>query len=555
MKNLLNRRKFLKASALSAAGAAIASCTPAQPATGGQTPGATTPPKGSVTLVISRGEHPSQPILQDAPAHLAQAEATGVKLTFQPVPGADYTTKLKLWMSTKQVPDIIYAGFNDIRDFADPSVFMPVMPLVEQYAPNVKKYLEAYPTAVKKLKMNGDLFILPATSYNTKLLAPMPCIRQDLLDKIGAPVPDTFDKMAEVLAEIKKANPDVLGWTARKPGAQSGIKRQLMISAYPYGAGVGGWSRGVDALYWEETVGGGTWLYGQIHDEFKDVLAFFSKLYADKLLDPDFAITTADQWHEKNSAGKGVLAWDNFSFCVRWNQALRGIQPDATWTPIPIPAGKKGARQNDYSGFAGSGGGYCISANCKNPEEAIKLFDWKLSPIGLDTSSWGIQDTHYTLTGSRPDSITDYSTDNMEKVMSKTQRALKPEIVAEYGAKADPFRSYQSATGTGQLDFALLWDDAVIYTWDVPGEADAWYAMSSSDPGLHPEVMLPSFNADESERLKQTFTDVGAILDPLIDKVITGQASMADWDKGVADAKKAGAEDLEKIHNEAEARG
>ncbi len=30
---------------------------------------------------------------------------------------------------------------------------------------------------------------------------------------------------------------------------------------------------------------------------------------------------------------------------------------------------------------------------------------------------------------------------------------------------------------------------------------------------------------------------------------------MADWDKGVEAAKKAGAEDIEKIHNEAEARG
>ena len=57
---------------------------------------------------------------------------------------------------------------------------------------------------------------------------------------------------------------------------------------------------------------------------------------------------------------------------------------------------------------------------------------------------------------------------------------LKPEIVEKYKTKADPFRSYQSDTGTGQLDFGLLWDDAVIYTWDAPGETDAWYAMSAS---------------------------------------------------------------------------
>ena len=145
---------------------------------------------------------------------------------------------------------------------------------------------------------------------------------------------------------------------------------------------------------------------------------YFAKLYKEQLLDPDFAIVTPDQWHEKNSSGKGVMAWDNFSFCVRWNQAIRGADPKATWTPIPIPKGTKGARQNDYSGFAGSGGGWCIGANCKNPERAIEVLDWKLTPIGLDTCSWGIQDTHYTLKGSRPDTITDYSTANLQKLFA-----------------------------------------------------------------------------------------------------------------------------------------
>ena len=141
------------------------------------------------------------------------------------------------------------------------------------------------------------------------------------------------------------------------------------------------------------------------------------------------------------------------------------------------------------------------------------------------------------------------------EALCRRDHALKPEIVEKYKTKADPFRSYQSDTGTGQLDFGFLWDDAVIYTWDAPGEADAWYAMSSSDKGLHPEVMVPSFTKEESDNLKKIQTAVNAIMDPAIDKVVIGQATMADWDKAVQDAIKAGAPDLEKIYNEAEARG
>lgn len=555
MSRKITRRRFLEVSALAAVGAVAAGCKPAPtaaPSTVGTQAPVSAPPTAAsrpvVELVISRGEHPSQPILQDAPAHIAQGEAVGVKLNFQPVPAADYGAKLQVWMATKQVPDIVRAGFSEIRDYADPSVFRPVLPLIEEYGPNLKKYLSAYPDEVKKLTMGGHLFIIPATSYNTKLLAPMPCIRKDLLDEIGMSVPRDFEELYQALKELKRANPQTLGWTAR-----GGIKRTFMIVAYPFGSGLGGWMRGIDVPYWEPTEN--KWLYGPIHPEFVDVLDYLARLYKEQLLDPDIAATTPDQWHEKNGSGKGLFTWDNFSFCVRWNKAVRELDPKATWTPIPTVKGSKGARQNDYSGFAGSGGGWCISANCKYPERAIELLDWKLTPVGLDTCSWGIQDVHYSLSGQRPDSIEDYTTAALEKVMDKRQRALKPDVLAEYATKADPFRSFQSDTGTGQLDFGLLWDDAVIYSWDAPGEADAWYEMSSADPGLHPEVMVPSFTKEETARLKQILADVNVIIDPAIEKVVTGQAGLSDFAKAVEDAIKAGARELEDIYNEAEVRG
>jgi len=557
MSNTISRRQFLQMSSVATLGLAIAACAPAAaPAAPGASSGAATGSTAAeaITFVVTRGEHPSQPILQNAPVHLATTEATGVKLNFQPVPQADYAAKQQVWMATQQVPDLMHAGFNGIRDFADPTVFAPVLPLIDQYAPNLKRYMATHADTVKRLHMNGDLFIVPATSYNTKLLAPMPMVRKDLLDAVGLPLPETFDDLHTVLTELKKANPSVAGWTNRQAGTQSGIKRAMMIVAYPYGSGVGGWSRGIDNLYWEEEVEGGKWLYGQIHPEFKDVLAFFATLYKEGLIDPGFSNTTPDQWHEKNSSNSGVFSWDNFSFCVRWNQALRESNPDATWTPMPIIKGARGGRQNDYSGFAGSGAGWTISASCADPRRAIELLDWKISPEGMDTNSWGIEGTHYTRSGDRPATIEDYTTENLEALFAPGSRVLTDEIIAQYAEKADPFRSYQSEIGAGQLDFAVLWDDHVIYTWDDPGESDAWYTMSRSDPSLHAEVLAPSFTGEETERLKQIQTDVNAILDPMIDKVVIGQATLDEYDAAVQSAIAAGAQELEEIYNAAEAR-
>ena len=571
MDNTVSRRRFLTTSAAVAVGVALSACgatptatpVPATPTKAGAAPTAApaaptaVPTRATVELVVVKSEHPLQPIVQDAPAHLEVTKLTGVKMNFQPIPAADWPTKEKLWMSTKQVPDLMYAAFVDLPDYASPSVFQPILPLVDKYAPNLKKYFASYPDAIKKMKTNGDLYIVPATSLNTKLLAPMPSIRTDLLDKIGMKVPTTFDELHTALTELKKANPDVLGWTTRCTPPPSGIKRELMIVGYSFGCGCGAWAKTANNLYWEETAnsGKGAWWYGEIHPEFKDVLAYFATLYKEKLIDPDIAVSTADQWNQKNGSGKGVFSWDNFSLLVGQNKAIRALDPKATWAPIPVIKGAKGGRQNDYSLFAGSGGGWTIGAGCKNPDRAIQLLDWMVTPLGIDLRSWGIQDKQYTLSGTRPASIDDYTQANLSKLWPKDSRKLTQAVIDQYKTKSDPFRTFQGETGIGQLDFATLWDDTVIYTWDAPGETDSWYAMSGSDKSLHPEVMTPSFTADESSKIKQIMTDIGTIIDPAIDKVVLGQATMADWDKAVADAIKAGAQDMEKIYNDAEARG
>ena len=73
--------------------------------------------KPAVELILARGEHPRSRSC-GAPAHVATSRATGAKLTFQPVPDADWLAKQKVWMATKQVPDIMRSAFAEIRDFA-----------------------------------------------------------------------------------------------------------------------------------------------------------------------------------------------------------------------------------------------------------------------------------------------------------------------------------------------------------------------------------------------------------------------------------------------------
>jgi len=549
----LTRRAFVEATTLAAASAALAACVPpAAPAPTTEVPAQASeaaPAPGQIIgeITITRGEHPSQPIVPDAPAHLATTEATGIRMNWQPVPSADYPGKLRVWLATKQVPDLTRATVADVRDFADPSVLQPLMPLLDKYGPNLKRYMEANPE-VNRWLINGEHYLIPVLHYNWERSAPMPCIRKDLLDKAGLSAPEDFDQLHETLAELKKANPDAIGWTNR-----NGIKRLLMLISYPMGSGLGGWFKGRDVPYFDKDVDGGKWLYGPIHPEFKEVLAYFARMYEEDILDPDIATTTSEQWHERNSS-KALFTWDNYGFATRWNTAFRTADPSITtgpWDVLPTIKGPKGPRQNDFANFEG---GWCVSAACKNPEWVIKVLDWQITPIGLDITNWGIEGVHYTLKGPRPDKIEDYTLPGVNKVMPNAYRELLPAIVEKYKNEPQPGYNFMSETGTGLLDLTVLACSGIGRVWEVPGQREAWIATAEADPGLHREVLMPPFDAAEIEQLKKLQTDVNNIMDPALEKVVLGQMTLADYDKEVAAAIKAGAQDIERIYNEAEAR-
>jgi putative aldouronate transport system substrate-binding protein len=542
MAKQITRRAFLQSAAVASLGAALGAC--ATPTAESPTQGEEVP-KGEATkeiveIIIAMGEG-SPGIIEDAPAHLKEAEATGTRLRFQTVGGDDWGAKQKTLLATGQVPDLMDASPQDIRDFADPKVLTPIMPLIEEHAPNLKRYLEAYPE-IERWAMQGTHYLVPVVYFNRPRYAPMPNIRKDWLEALDLPIPDNFDELYQVLTELKKAHPDAY-WTNRR-----GIKRMLMLVAYPMGSGLGGWFRGQDVPYFDEAVDGGKWLYGPIHPEFKDVLAYLAKAYKDGILDPDVATVTQDQWHEKNSSDQGFFVYDNFTFLRRWLAALRENNPEATWAPMPTLDGARGRRQNDFFTFEG---GWCIGANSKNPERVIQLLDWLVTPEGIDTSNWGIEGEHYDLTCPRVDSITDYTRAGLGKAQDPKCRVLKPEIVTQYadgGAR-------KSDHGVGLGDLSVLVDGTLLNYWDPPeGDYQQWIDLSSTDPGLHTELIVPPFTKEELERIKDPQANVDTIMNPALDKVVLGQMSLTEFDQAVQDAIKAGAEELEVIYNEAEAR-
>jgi putative aldouronate transport system substrate-binding protein len=308
-----------------------------------------------------------------------------------------------------------------------------------------------------------------------------------------------------------------------------------------------GWQMGFD----EEA--GNKWLYGPVRPEFRYVLSYLARAYADGVLDPDFAVTTAQQWHEKNSNGSALFCWENMNFGFRWNLALQDLNPNYEWGPLETIAGEKGQRNRQYFGVVA--GGFAMGGTTKHPERIIEMLDWMLTPEGLDLTNWGIEGEHYRyVKGSRPASITDYTDVGLSKALDYHNKEILPDVWKVFFEKTDPFRSYQSETGTGQLDFHVLVDKAINLQWETGGKYDWWYELTASDPGLRVPVLPPPFTPEEVDRIKTITTNVEALLVPAYDNVILGKMSLEEYDAVAKKAIAAGTPELERIYNEAEAR-
>ena len=470
-----------------------------------------------VTVVYMRGEHPSSPISMDAPVYQEIRRRTGVNVQIEALPGSDYNAKVQLLLGTAQLPDIMRITQRQVNDFADSGVFLPLNEPVQTKAPALWRKIEAVPDA-KKTWIDGTMYFVPTLNSFKLLNGPVPNIRRDLLDDLGLEMPDNFDELFEVLATFKREFPASQPWTNR-----SGTRNLLNRAGFPMGMG---WN-----IHWVPSQN--RWVYGTVKPEFRPVLEYFRRAYEENVLDPDFAINSSSQWHEKLGSGKSLFYYDNMTFALNYTLSLREVKPDAVFWPVPVMENQHGQRRNYFYAKHWLTSGLVVSAKSNHIDRIMEMFNWMADGEGEIITNWGLEGEHWHRVDGQIETL--------------------PEVLDTYRDASDPQRAMRAALGTGLLQFALIVDQKPIYYFDPPEVAD-WYAQINSDPNMILPVLPPPFNEAERERLKRLITDVDNILVPALDGFIIGTLPMDDFDEVMRQAVAAGAEEIEEIYNAADAR-
>lgn len=371
--------------------------------------------------------------------------------------------------------------------------------LMEEYAPNLTKYLKEHPEVDKLITTSdGKHYMFPFVRGDEYLLISNgPVVRKDWLDELGLDIPETMDDWYNMLTAFK----------SKATGAPFGSYLPLENGVFSaaYGAPKGFFIDDNDKIQ-----------YGPMLDGYKECLKEMNKWYKEGLIDPNFmgmdskmidaAITNGTSGATVGSVGGGI---------GKWLGAVTEEGYDLAAVPYPVlNRGEKAMytlRQNPVTGL-----GAAISTNCKNPELAMQFLDYMYSEEGHMLLNFGIEGESYEMIDGYP-TYTDLITKNPD---GKSMAAI--------------LGQYARSMTTG----AFIQDRRYMEQYGaLPQQKNAIEVWSDSDAAEHvlPPLAPP---AEESKELANIYNELSTFVNEYTIKFVTGSASFDDWDMYIEQIKK-----------------
>lgn len=313
-------------------------------------------------------------------------EKAGVDLDVEFLPHGTYPDQLNLKFASGEFPDVYQSWSGPEQDLIDGGKILPLNDLIDQYGPNLKKYIPQ--AAWDAVTQKGQILAIPqpaATQSGQTLF-----IRKDWLDKLSLPVPTTSDELLNVLRAFRDNDLNGNGEMDEIPFS--------MRENISWGDNIFGmWGIGTA---WTEYYYNNEVILGNIHPNILNGLEYLQTLYKEKLLDSEFLTNNRSIWEQKIKAGL-VGVWDHApNLVTNWNTDLQASIPDQNPEVIVIPT----PRGTGYDGPLGTRWSpisktFIVLKDAKNPEAIVKYFDWLISEEGQIFTELGIEgDTFFKAT-------------------------------------------------------------------------------------------------------------------------------------------------------------
>lgn len=443
---------------------------------------------------------------------------TGVNVEFiQPMNGS--TEAFNVLIASGDLPDIIVANlYNEpggIMKFANDNIIVPLTDYIDEYAPNLKKYLDEHTDIAKMVKCdNGQYYSFPFAMESEKLTSTAGAVvRKDMLDKAGLQVPETIDEWHTALAAFKAQ------------GATAPLSYDLLFWEERYGVFLGAYGTKADFYIKDGEV-----KYGYLEPEMREGLSTLNQWYSEGLIDQNIVKIADMDANIMNSATGGSCMWAGGGI-GKYMNAMKNKNPDFNLVPAPYPVLNKGEKSQFGSKkflYDPSGNAF-ITTNCKNIELAMRFLDYGYTEAGHMLFNFGVEGESYTLEKGEP-----IYTD---KIMHN-----------EDGLSiSDAMCKYILANNSGPFIQDVRYIEQ-YYILDQQKQAlDVW----SDCDTLSTKLPYLTFTEEESSKVSAIMNDVETCTSEMIFKFIMGLEPLENYDSFVSTLEGFGIRDAINIYNDA----
>ncbi|WP_342480367.1 extracellular solute-binding protein [Paenibacillus sp. FSL L8-0340] len=496
----------------------------------------------SVTLPTYGVDNPNSLVGKEWHKRMEAYMGKKVEIEYNYIPSSEYDEKVKLMIASDDLTDFFVTPlFYDTSEMAGQGQLLELAQY-KDLMPNYMNYISKVKNGMKRVtNADGEMYTFMETSTprfpedRGMLIQNTSSYRYDVFKANNIEIPETLDEFYEAAKSLKKLYPD------KYPVATKWNSLRSLFSA----------NHIKDEIFWN----GEKYVYGVLEEGFKDALQFANKLYADKLLDPEYTIDTDDTLKRKALNGDNLMwltQWfttpaeytrtandgkifavslypDNPKYGKAWQEVVNGNTPDLGWAA------------------------YGLSSKVKNPEELIKFIDYQYSDEMIRLITWGIEGTTYTI-----------GENGIPTFVDSLKNAKDPWLEGDkYGMRASRNHNpglQMVSDARAFVDFAAI--DYTVFNGkyeEVPIEKSQFLTSLPMPENEYVPSWLsePSIQltGDENQRISEIMNPVKTFVTEEQAKFVAGKSSFDDWQVFIDKVQKMGAiDEALKIYNDAAQR-
>ena len=329
---------------------------------------------GPATITIAAKLHPQETAVDwNLPLGKLVTQKTGVTVQAEYWPDANVTELSNLRLASGSLPDLMFVSPVQANVYGQEGVFDPLDDLLSKYGPNIMKQITPENSVALKGSDGKMYYVTNFIERDTKLVWRTWDYRLDILKAMNEPEPNNMEEWYQLFKKVKAKYPDMIPL----------VERSRRIDDYSHTAfGLGM----IDEYYGiiGKDFAKRQIVYNPITNEWRNMLEWYARLYAEDLLDHEYLTIPYDVWWEGKIAGGRAFACFTMN-SSRADQATElahrsGLTNVQWWCARnPQVFGTTDRIQYTVNNPWNYRGGYALSSKSKVKEAAVRFMDFLFS--------------------------------------------------------------------------------------------------------------------------------------------------------------------------------